>query len=198
MKTTRRHGKPAFTLIELIAVITIIVILAVLIVGSFGFVTERQKEEKAKVQIALLSKAIEEYKLDMGAYPATPDSADGNTSGRSLTYLVLYPKLFFEGYDYANQGSPTTWTKATKIYLPDLNPVTSKQGWVDIVAAVPTSANINDPWGSPYCYRSGKSPAGAANPKTMNPDFDLWSMGKDGKTNVDPKNTVSLDDVRNF
>lgn len=200
MKTTRRHGKPAFTLIELIAVITIIVILAVLIVGSFGFVTERQKEEKAKVQIALLSKALEEYKLDMGKYPLTPDTADGNVLGKSATYRFLYPTLFYEGYEYSinSARSDPSNAKATKIYLPDLNPVTSKQGWVDFVTTVPANANILDPWGNTYCYRSGKNSAGTPNANSMNPDFDLWSMGKDGKTNVDPKNTVSLDDVRNF
>ncbi|MGL5016658.1 MAG: type II secretion system protein, partial [Luteolibacter sp.] len=55
MKTTHRHGKAGFTLIELMAVITIIVILAGLVVGGLGFVTERQAKEKARVQIALLS-----------------------------------------------------------------------------------------------------------------------------------------------
>ena len=72
MKTNPRNGRAAFTLIELMAVITIIIILAGLVVGGMGFVTERQAKEKAKVQIALLSKALEEYKLDMGTYPAPP------------------------------------------------------------------------------------------------------------------------------
>ena len=71
MKITQRNGMAAFTLIELMAVITIIVILAGLVVGGLGFVSERQAKEKAKVQIALLSKALEEYKLDMGTYPGT-------------------------------------------------------------------------------------------------------------------------------
>ena len=79
MKTNSRRGQAAFTLIELMAVITIIVILAGLVVGGMGFVSERQAKEKAKVQIALLSKAIEEYKLDMGNYPAT--TAAQATSG---------------------------------------------------------------------------------------------------------------------
>ena len=51
MKTNPRHGRAAFTLIELMAVITIIVILAGLVVGGMGFVHEKQAKEKAKVQI---------------------------------------------------------------------------------------------------------------------------------------------------
>jgi hypothetical protein len=30
----------------------------------------------------------------------------------------------------------------------------------------------------------------------VNPEFDLWSMGKDGKTNVDPKHRDCRDDIR--
>src|SRR5215217_5678177 len=99
MKITQRHGKPAFTLIELMAVITIIVILAGLVVGGLGFVTERQAKEKARVQIALLSKALESYKLDMGTYPVSANSSDGlNQSNK-----CLYQALFYEGYNYTNQ-----------------------------------------------------------------------------------------------
>ena len=62
----QRPGKAAFTLIELMVVITIIVILAGLVVGGMEYVNQRQATENTKVQIALLSKGIEEYKLDMG------------------------------------------------------------------------------------------------------------------------------------
>jgi general secretion pathway protein G len=94
MKITPRTGKAAFTLIEVMAVITIIVILAGLVVGGMGFVTERQAKEKAKVQIALLSKAIEEYKLDMGKYPGSADS----TPATGLITAELYDRLFYQGY----------------------------------------------------------------------------------------------------
>jgi type II secretory pathway pseudopilin PulG len=58
--TTQNHCRrflAAFTLIELMAVITIIIILVGLVVGGMGFVTGRQAKEKAKTQVALLSKA---------------------------------------------------------------------------------------------------------------------------------------------
>ena len=211
MKITQRHGKPAFTLIELMAVITIIVILAGLVVGGLGFVTERQAKEKARVQMALLTKALEEYKLDNGAYPPMANSTDGLGTSDDL-----YVALFYEGYDFNKQAEggspPATWTKtlggvtvpkATRIYLPDLDPTTSKQGWVDPVTATnatpPASTEIKDPWGNPFRYRSGKSPSGTANPSAINPDFDLWSMGKDAATHAsDVKNKNAKDDIRNF
>ena len=216
MKINPRRGKTAFTLIELMAVITIIVILAGLVVGGMGFVTERQAKEKAKVQIALLSKAIEEYKLDMGTYPPTGNSVDG--SGQSVD--SLYTSLFYEGYDYEKQTTPpATWTKkigtvdfpkATKIYLTDLDPTRNKQGWMSSSFAgqatppLPTktgknSTTIVDPWGKEYGYRTGTDAGGTANIDTQNPDFDLWSWGKDSKTRTGtPSDPTNRDDIKNF
>lgn len=201
MKTNARSGKPAFTLIELMAVITIIVILAALVVTGMGFVTDRQAKEKARVQIALLSKGIDDYKLDIGVLPGDVDNTPIAGTGVSEQ---LYTALFYEGYDYNKQGNPTTWTKkvgsvdvpkATRIYISDLDPTSTKQGWVTSVSTVPATTKILDPWGNEYRYRKGTY--------AQNADFDLWSTGKDGLTETantpaglkDKKNN---DDVRNF
>ena len=198
MKTTQRNGKAAFTLIELMAVITIIVILAGLVVGGLGFVTERQAKEKARVQIALLSKAIEEYKLDMGKYPGSA----ANTPAAGTISAELYDRLFYQGYEFSvnpGRADSTTDPKATKIYLADLDPTATKQGWVKVpttAGAKPTAGQkIIDPWGKEYYYRKGTS--------AVNPDFDLWSAGKDGKTRTgtaaaDMNHVDMRDDIKNF
>ncbi|MGL4399188.1 MAG: type II secretion system protein GspG [Luteolibacter sp.] len=203
MKTTQRNGKPAFTLIELMAVITIIVILAGLVVGGLGFVTERQAKEKARVQIALLSKALEDYKLDMGTYPPTNDISTVSKGAGSNTSAMLYNALFYEGFEYAKTpGRPdATPPKATKIYLQDLDPLSTKQGWVVTQATgdPKPSLVITDPWGNQYCYRTAVKAAGTANPATQNPDFDLWSMGKDSASKpATPGDTTNQDDIKNF
>ncbi len=210
MKTNPRKGTAAFTLIELMAVITIIVILAGLVVGGLGFVTERQAKEKAKVQIALLTKALEEYKLDMGTYPATLNKT-GNltTAAGTSTSSILYNALFYEGFEYAKNPNraDSTPPKATKIYLADLDPLSTKQGWVVTkTSGDPTAGQIiTDPWGNQYCYRSALDKDGKPLAATQNPDFDLWSMGKDGKSNAtNPSltspatNNPNTDDIRNF
>lgn len=198
MKITQRNGRAAFTLIELMAVITIIVILAGLVVGGLGFVTERQAKEKAKVQIALLSKAIEEYKLDMGKYPG---SANDTPAAANISN-ELYDRLFYQGYEYGdNPARPdsTTDPKATKIYLADLDPTSTKQGWVTLetsTSAKPKSnQKILDPWGKEYYYRKGIN--------AVNPDFDLWSAGKNGTTKFttaagDMNSKEMKDDIKNF
>jgi len=179
MHITHRRHYAAFSLIELMAVIAIMVILASMVVGGMGFVFERQAKEKARVQIALLTKAIEEYKLDNGSYPATENSVDG--SGNTN---ILFNALYYAGAADA--------TGATKIYLPELNPTTSKQGWTSGTATATTK--IMDPWKHEYHYRSAVNSSGTANTNTQNPDFDLWSTGKDGVN--DPGKLK--DDIRNF
>ncbi len=206
MKNNPRHGKAAFTLIELMAVITIIVILAGLVVGGLGFVTERQAKEKARVQIALLSKGLEAYKLDMGSYPLTGTTTTGLTNSANSLYIPL----FYEGYAYNKPTTPpTNWTKkvnnadfpkSTTIYITDLDPTTSKQGWVDPVtgtsAVPPATTTVKDPWGTEYRYRSAQPATGTAvNKDTQNPDFDLWTSGKNTATGTE---ATSRDDIKNF
>jgi general secretion pathway protein G len=209
MKNNLRHGKAAFTLIELMAVITIIVILAGLVVGGLGFVTEKQAKNKATLQIALLSKGLEAYKMDMGAYPLTLNSSDGlNNSAESL-----YIPLFYEGYAYSLEDTPPDkWSKpvggveipkSMTIYITDLDPTTTKQGWVDPVlvqnSVPPTTTKVKDPWGIEYRYRSAQSQTGTAtNQDTQNPDFDLWTSGKDSRSNTTPVHKDNRDDIKNF
>lgn len=185
--TVSRQPK-GFTLMEMLVVITIIVMLAGLTVAGIGFVNIRKANSQAQVQIALLSKAIEEYKLDNGVYPG--DLADSPIDGDISE--ELYQALFLDGYldQVAAEVNPR------KMYLPELDPRSGKQSWVqrsldDTVANIPIK--ILDPWRRPYLYRKGAD--------AQNPDFDLWSTGKDGKTdelNADRSIDVNRDDIRNF
>ena len=159
----------AFTLIELLVVITIIVILAGLSMGGYSYVTRKQAESQAAIQISLLSKAIEEYKLDNGEYPAASNTNE------------LYKLLYYNGAIATPPG---------KIYLAELDPVNNRQGWTDGSGA---SARILDPFGSEYIYRRGD------NVDAKNPDFDLLSKGKDGKTNLTNSTAPeNRDDIDNF
>jgi general secretion pathway protein G len=185
MKSPSRRHPAAFTLIELMATITIMVILAGIVIGGMGYVNEKQAREKAKVQIALLSRALEEYKLDTGSYPAVGNSTAG--TGRSNT---LFQRLYWDGAKLNPPG---------KIYLAELDPANNRQGWV---SGSGSSATIVDPWGYEYRYRSATNTSGAINEDTYNPDFDLWSVGKDNKTkagkNDSPTHADNRDDIRNF
>lgn len=167
-----------FTLIEMLVTITIIVILAGISVAGFKFVTSKQANEQAKIQVGLLSQALEEYKMDTGEYPLTGADPEGNTN-------LLFNALYQNGVQ--NPGTE-------KIYLSDLDPE-SRQGWIEGTGA---TAKIVDPWGVEYNYRSAKSTGGDPN-QSFNPDFDLWSKGQDGSTSTtDPDAPDSKDDISNF
>ncbi len=147
-------SKAGFTLIEMLVTITIIVILAGLSLGGFKYVTTKQANAQAAIQIKLLENAIEEYKLDHGEYPK---AATGTTD-----INILYQKLYKDGVDNPNEN---------KIYLADLDPKNNKQGW----NTESNPSQLTDPWGAGYIYR---------NPGTLNPDFDLISKGQDGDLNT--------------
>lgn len=180
----------------------IVLILAALVTSGVARVSERNKENRAKIQVALLSNALEQYKQDMGHYPLTADAADPGGANADL----LYQALFHEGYEYLGMASPPAdWNKAKRIYVADLDPVTGKQGWLQRPAdgRVPDSIDsLRDPWGNEYRYRSNAAIGGSgSNSNTVNADFDLWSVGKDSRTRGDlsiPAHPDNLDDVRNF
>ena len=211
MKMPTRRGSAGFTLIEVITVITIILILAGLVVSGAGFVKDRQANEKARVQIALISKALEDYKLDTGFYPYTDDSANGiDQSG--ILFQGLYSNAFID------DGTGTATLDTTKkLYLAELGPAVGKQNWIMLLnpaadkqkwiklpnpqkwITVKSSIRIVDPWGGEYRYRSAIKSDGTSNNSTQNPDFDLWSSGKDKLTKpATPSDTTNRDDIKNF
>lgn len=144
-----------FTLIEMLVTITIIVILMGLAIGGFKFVTEKQANDQAKIQVSLLSNALEEYKLDNGSYPGVVPPAT------SVTSNDLYKLLYYNGASATPQG---------KIYVSQLDEG-NKQGWSE---GSGSTVKIVDPWGAEYIYLNG------SDTNAKNPDFDLISKGKDG------------------
>ncbi|MFU8892621.1 MAG: type II secretion system protein GspG [Luteolibacter sp.] len=204
MKSNPSLRVGGFTLVELIITISIMVLLAGLIVGGFAFVRDKQARSTAEIQIALLSRGIDEYKLDMGTYPGmggTSEFGGDATAANGENSQVLYQALFYQGWDFVDQGRPNGWEShaATQIYLAELDPINNTQGWLNPVTGANPLPNLRiiDPWGNPYRYRVGSN--------AMNPDFDLWSVGKDGRTQpgssgsaYDPAHEDNRDDIRNF
>jgi general secretion pathway protein G len=180
--TSPSHRIPrGFTLIEMLATITIIVILAGMVVAGTAFVKEKQRRSTAEVQIKLLANACEEFKLDNGYYPGIQENTrgDGKTMSNEL-FTDLY-------WDSDRDGSGPKSDSDQKIYIAELDPENNKQGWMD---GKGQSAKILDPWNNEYRYRKGTN--------AINPDFDLWSAGKDGKTNPEnPRDKSNRDDVQN-
>lgn len=189
MKTHNYRVRQGFTLIEMMTVVFIMVILAALGVGGMGLVKQRENKAKAQVDIALLAAGIQSYHSDMGQYPGL----DENTDEKGDVSEELYDALFYQGY--LSQSSGSSGSDVTEIYVPQLDPRSSKQSWVEREKSDIPSADlkITDPWKKEYLYRKGNF--------AQNPDFDLWSRGKDGEsdfTNPDMRLEINADDIRNF
>jgi prepilin-type N-terminal cleavage/methylation domain-containing protein len=180
VQTHRRHAA-GFSLMELVVVVAIIVVLAALTLGALNLINAKQARDKAAVQVKLLENALQTYNLENRSYPPSTDP-DGRKGDE-----VLYKYLYYDGYEARQNGSPNA-----TIYLVELDPqnnTKSGQAWIQGTGA---QAQIVDPWGEPYRYRSGDSP------NALNPDFDLWSCGPDKKTNNDPKHADCMDDIKSW
>ena len=187
-KNLKTKGLRGFTLVELLTVVTIVVILSGMVVGVSSFVQRKAAVEKARVQMELFNLKINEYKADAGGYlPPTMEEDIEAKSG-----LIIYRMLYGDGIgadgiagtadDGALDGEPD---EGAVVYIPDLNPNTNNQNWIDKKGSdVPVE--IVDPWGNPWRFRNQKG-----DPDQQNPDFDLWSVGPDGKNGTE-------DDIRNW
>ena len=91
----RRSG---FTLIELLVVIAIIAILAALVLSTAGFIQKKGAMSRAEAEIAALSAALENYKIDLGDYPTSTNFPNTGIASNSL-FGALSPatgKVYFE------------------------------------------------------------------------------------------------------
>lgn len=168
-------------MVELLTVVAIIMILAGMTVSGLSYYNRKVAEDKTRIQLKLISSALESYHLENGEYPLANDS-----EGKGQTD-ELYKYLF---YDTDDDGQNYLNDEDQEIFLPDFDPGSNNQGWI---SGSGTKVKIIDGFGNEYRYRVMSNPSGM-----RNPDFDLWSIGADGKTNA---NTVdhanNRDDIWN-
>lgn len=77
----------------------------------------------------------------------------------------------------------------------------TRNGYPDSLAAIPAAAALRDPWGNPYQYLNIATTKGKGkvrkdhNLVPLNTDYDLYSMGKDGRSVSPLTAQASRDDI---
>lgn len=143
-----------FTLMEIMVVIAIILVLATMVVSGVGWYKRKANENRTKVLIGSIERALEEYKADHGSLP----NGDGGKGSTAEVYEALYGDL--DGDGKTDPGATT--------YLSTLDP--NLAGNKLNVEKDGGGYVIIDAWKEPLRYRHGAT-------SQMNPDFDLWSLG---------------------
>ncbi len=176
--------KKGFTLLEILIVIAIMAILASIGWFALSAIKNSTKRKTAANEVALLNAAMQAYKSDNGNI--LPE-ARGDVESSNIMYKALY-------CDSKNAGKPDIDKHGVqrKPYL-ELTPMEGKDkkaGGLGIpVVKVKKKYYILDPWGEPYRYRPGydtetEDPQGHGKGKLgdgFNPDFDIFSLGPDGR-----------------
>lgn len=189
------HARSGFTLIELLTVIAIIGVLVSIMIGVGRGVQERAAIGKARAELAVLAAALEQYKLQYGDYPWTPEESETQPyDGGTFLFNALCGNLGPRGEKLAVKGRAfvdlakfelDTYESAK---MPDPTDPKVVMNW------------FNDPWGERiwYYYRKGPLSGSNADTKWKSPSFLLYSHGPDGECDTEvAKETGLLSDIPN-
>jgi prepilin-type N-terminal cleavage/methylation domain-containing protein len=155
----RTHAK-GFTLIEILVTVSIMVVLMGMTFAIGKWALENSQVEKAKAQIKLMENRLEEYNVDNGEFPP----GDGSERSSRNIYDYLYERGVQDG--------------TSKVYMADLDPDGNDK------FNVTKEGIIYDPFKKnkkPYFYMRGVDENGERVGDAYNPDFDLWSVGLNGR-----------------
>lgn len=189
--TLRRQ---AFTLIELLVVIAIIGILAGFLLPVLGRVRNEAKKALTATMLHNLEIAIADYHRDFGVYPPEKGASPNDKCTETLYYHLVgsdvdSPKTSARTKLRADRKYCKVYMDFKKEYVANYDNDTA---WEAV-----------DAWGLPWIYIRGQFPnkpstsSGLGDPATRKPfhnrsKYDLYSVGSDGKTGADWKDSGKI------
>ena len=206
-----RTIKPAagFTLIEILVVIAILATLAAGAWTAKGWIDNKQLTTTAESHIGLMSQAMNAYRADNG--DVLPHGK-GDAISANILYSALYCDEDNDGNPDKDENGSTRMPYCEQLIIIENTKSKEREEGIPCIKIKLSGKDVKgkkykgkryaiiDPWNNPYRYRLGCEVADEDGKVGMgiNPDFDIFSLGSDGKGDGLTKDGDNTDNISNI
>ncbi len=209
MKLQGSGAKAGFTLIEILVTIAILAALAALGWQAKGWVDSKQLNSTAKAHIDLLSQSMNAYRADSG--DVLPHGK-GDAVSATVLYSTLYCDADNDGEPDKNESGGTCMPYCRQLIVIENTKAKEREEGIPCIKVKVSGKDskgkkikgkryvILDPWNQPIRYRLGCEALDEDGKTGMgiNPDFDIFSLGPDGKGDGMTKEHDNADNISNI
>ncbi len=182
-----QHKRSGFSLIELLIVIALIALLAGMVMAASAAIQGKMLRNRAEAFLAEIQGGLDLYKIDHGTYPI--NEADDREESAKEGAEILYKYL---SGDFNVDGEFDLDDPKNKIYVESLDFKSSqKQGKGTVGIGLGGAYVAMDPFGGLIRYLCDPPNRVVGNKqeiRTLNPTYDLWSLGGAAPGEVDMEN----------
>lgn len=171
-----RQSKQAFSLIELLIVISLIAMLAGMVLAAAAGIQNNMVKKRTVALLAEIEGGLDSYKLDNGIYPINEatDRDEAAKKGANILYKHLSGDFDLDGEFDVDDVDAKTYVQS----LDFKSSQKSNKGTVMIGAdgayvAVDSYGNLI----RYLCDPPNRIVGNKVEKRTLNPDYDLWSLG---------------------
>ena len=197
-----------FTLTEIFVVMANLAILGTMGWVASGVVNNRQMTKTAELQVAQMEVGMNGYRMDFGdVIPA----GVGDEWSSHILYGALYCDEDGDGQPDVDEQTNETRVPYCESIVPLAKPKQQREA-INGIPAIKKSVRVTglkrnrkafvifDPWGNPYRYRQGYELPNkdGKTGKGINPDFDIFTQGPDGKGNGLTNRDANEDNISNI
>ena len=202
MKLSKAYRTGGFTLVEILICIAILALLATILLEVRGYINNKKLLNIAQNQLVLLETGMNAYRSDNAGN--LPDGTGDEASSHTI-FAALYRDKDNDGVPDEEAGVPLPPYCDAFAVIKDTKAHTELDGIPVIKQQVRTDKGrkklwvVQDPWGNTYRYRLGFDQDNSKGKpgKGFNPDFDIFSLGPDGKGDGMSNEDDNADNVSN-
>lgn len=209
MKLLNNCTSKGFTLIEVLVAIAILAGLAALGWQAKGWVDSKQMNTLAQSHVGMLAQGMNAYRSDNG--DILPHGK-GDAVSSTILYSALYCDWDSDGNPDKDENGTTRMPYCEQLIVIENTKSKEREEGIPCIKVKVNGKDskgkrikgkryaIIDPWNQPYRYRLGCEVMDEDGKTGMgiNPDFDIFSLGPDGKGDGLTKDAENSDNVSNI